>query len=77
MLRFKAEAAPADAVLKEQLGVFHYDKDGAVIVEAPQGERDLARILDRLADMPLEGITLQQPSLDDVFLHHTGRNLRE
>ena len=77
VLRFKAEAAPADAVLKERLGVFHYDKDGAVIVEAPQGERDLARILDRLADMPLEGITLQQPSLDDVFLHHTGRNLRE
>lgn len=77
VLRFKAEAAPSEAILKERLGVFHYDKDGAVIVEAPQGERDLARILDRLADMPLEGITLQQPSLDDVFLHHTGRNLRE
>lgn len=41
------------------------------------GEQDLAKVLEALAGTPIERITLQKPSLDDVFLHHTGRNLRE
>lgn len=57
--------------------IFHREADGTLVVSAPHGEQDLAKVLEALAGTPIEGITLQKPSLDDVFLHHTGRNLRE
>jgi ABC-2 type transport system ATP-binding protein len=31
----------------------------------------------RTFNQPLEAITLRRPTLDDVFLHHTGREIRE
>ncbi|MEU4237873.1 ATP-binding cassette domain-containing protein [Actinoplanes sp. NPDC026619] len=47
-----------------------YVEDGAVAI--PQ----ILRALDA-ADVPLAGIELHRPSLDDVFLTKTGRSLRE
>ena len=76
-LRLKTEGAVSEDALQEKVGTFRREEDGTLLIEAPYGERDLAKVLDALADVPIEGITLQKPSLDDVFLHHTGRNLRE
>ncbi len=76
-LRLKAGSAHSDAALQKLLGDFHREADGTLVVSAPHGEQDLAKVLEALAGTPIERITLQKPSLDDVFLHHTGRNLRE
>lgn len=76
-LRLKAGNAHSDAALQKLLGDFHREADGTLVVSAPHGEQDLAKVLETLAGTPIERITLQKPSLDDVFLHHTGRNLRE
>lgn len=76
-LRLKAGSAHSDAALQKLLGDFHREADGTLVVSAPHGEQDLAKVLETLAGTPIERITLQKPSLDDVFLHHTGRNLRE
>ncbi|MCW4028594.1 MAG: ATP-binding cassette domain-containing protein [Candidatus Bathyarchaeota archaeon] len=37
---------------------------------------ELLRLLDS-EDLPVQGVTLSRPSLDDVFLKYTGRSLRE
>ena len=36
----------------------------------------LLRLLDQ-SGMPIRTVTMSRPTLDDVFLHHTGRSLRE
>ena len=49
------------------------------IVVATQGERDPAGCLKQLLALPIyiRNVTLKQPSLNDVFLQLTGRELRE
>ena len=78
------EVTPSDAgeggrlaELLAQFGELRRDGDGAVTVQLPGGESELAeivRILDR-ADLHVETLQLHQPSLDDVFLAQTGRKL--
>ena len=63
--------------LAEKLADFSYT-NGEIIIPAPQGEKDLAAVLDQLKDtVAFERIALYQPSLDDVFLAYTGKNLRD
>lgn len=51
---------------------------GEIVLEAPKGEADLARILELLAGtMELAGVELCRPTLDDAFLALTGRSLRD
>ncbi len=49
------------------------------LVVAAVGERDPAECLKQLLALPvqLENVTLKRPSLNDVFLQLTGRELRE
>ena len=49
------------------------------LVVATQGERDPAECLKQLLALPIRirNVTLKQPSLNDVFLQLTGRELRE
>ena len=66
-----------EAQLWNRIGDFTWDH-GAIVIPAPRGEQDLAAVLGRLRDvMDLESVSLCKPSLDDVFLHYTGKNLRE
>lgn len=70
------EAVPED-LIKEKIGDFSYDAK-TIIVHAPRGERDLAEVLDKLKDViEFENISLHKPTLDDVFLAHTGKILRD
>jgi len=49
------------------------------LVVAALDERDPADCLRELLALPVraENVTLKRPSLNDVFLHLTGRDLRE
>ena len=78
------EVAPADAgdadTLAELLSRFGAPKrgaHGAVTVQLPGGETELAEIVRLLDqnDVRVETLQLHQPSLDDVFLAKTGRKL--
>lgn len=63
--------------LRERLGEFSFD-GGAVVVEAPRGEADLARVLGKIEGaIDLAGVELHRPTLDDAFLALTGRSLRD
>ena len=66
-----------EAVLRERLGVFSFDGE-AIVVDAPGGETDLARILGLVEGaVEIAGIELRRPTLDDAFLALTGRSLRD
>ncbi len=54
------------------------DGDG-LRIEIGEVTTGLAAIFDRLRrrGVDVEGVSLQEPSLDDVFLHETGRSLRD
>ena len=66
-----------EAVLRERLGVFSFDGE-AIVVDAPGGEVDLARILGLVEGaVEIAGIELRRPTLDDAFLALTGRSLRD
>lgn len=47
-----------------------------VIVFTPDGESQVARLID-IAAMPVRNVHVHRPTLDDVFLHFTGRQIRE
>jgi ABC-2 type transport system ATP-binding protein len=78
------EVTPSDAGEGDRLaellsgfGELRRNGNGAVTVQLPGGESELAevvRILDR-GDLHVETLQLHQPSLDDVFLAKTGRKL--
>ena len=44
-----------------------------------QGERAIPEILNATAaaKLEIESVSLRKPTLDDVFLYHTGRAIRE
>ncbi len=66
-----------ETVLRERLGVFSFDGE-AIVVDAPGGETDLARILGLVEGaVEIAGIELRRPTLDDAFLALTGRSLRD
>ena len=68
---------PDTDLLDSILGHYRMD-DGVIVVDAPQGEADLSRILNRVDGvLELSGVELHRPTLDDVFLALTGRTLRD
>lgn len=66
-----------ETALRGRLGAFSFDGE-AIVVDAPKGEADLARILG-LAEglVEIAGVELRRPTLDDAFLALTGRSLRD
>lgn len=66
-----------EAVLRGRLGAFSFDGE-AIVVDAPGGEADLARILGLVEGVvEIAGVELRRPTLDDAFLALTGRSLRD
>lgn len=67
----------SEDLVREKIGDFTY-YNGEIVIDAPRGERDLAAVLGVLKDfIDFESISLLKPSLDDVFLHYTGKTLRD
>ena len=48
-------------------------------ITATSGERAIPQVLNAASkeDFPIESVNLRKPTLDDVFLYHTGRAIRE
>ena len=66
-----------ETALRERLGSFSFDGE-AIVVDAPCGEADLARILGLVEGaVEIAGVELHRPTLDDAFLALTGRSLRD
>lgn len=55
------------------------NEDGGYRAVVTNGEAAVPRIFEALSEHPVRigAISLKRPSLDDVFLHYTGRELRE
>lgn len=53
--------------------------DGEAMISLKQAEAHLSTIVTRLVErkIPIESIAIRKPTLEDVFLHFTGRTIRE
>ena len=68
---------PDESALRERLGGLAFDGE-TIVVDAPGGEADLARILGLVEGaIEIAGVELRRPTLDDAFLALTGRSLRD
>ncbi len=61
----------AAAALRERFGLEPTAERGGLIVRAEAGAALVPRICAEL-DVPVREVTVSRPSLDEVFLHHTG-----
>ncbi len=66
------DALAAD--MRGRLGVTPMRVNGSVRIESPRAHELLARIVEQYGDR-IESITLAKPTLEDVFLDHTGHRL--
>ncbi len=54
-------------------------KYGEIFITVRNGERQIPHVLSHAsnAGVPVRSVSLRKPTLDDVFLHHTGRAIRD
>jgi ABC-2 type transport system ATP-binding protein len=62
--------------LRDDLGLDPAVHEGAITVAVPDGARFVPRLFDRLP-VGIRSVTVTRPSLDDVFLAHTGTTIRD
>jgi ABC-2 type transport system ATP-binding protein len=74
-LRTGDDTAAAET-LRTRFGVDATTGPYGVRVEAPDGARLVPRLCAGL-DVPVYAVTVTRPTLDDVFLHHTGHHIRD
>lgn len=70
------EAGPVAQELRERYGVAPLVADGTVSFQVPSGEAFLPAFV-RGFGRPLDAIGVRRPTLDDVFLQLTGREIRD
>jgi ABC-2 type transport system ATP-binding protein len=68
------EAAIAE--LEQHFGIEAKVSEGAVTFGVPGGEEFVPRLFAEL-DVPIKGVSVSRPSLDDVFMSHTGTTIRD
>jgi ABC-2 type transport system ATP-binding protein len=68
------EAAIAE--LEQHFGIEAKVAEGAVTFGVPGGEEFVPRLFAEL-DVPIKGVSVSRPSLDDVFMSHTGTTIRD
>jgi len=68
-------------VLRNTKGILNVKRSskGLIVVIDEEGSRFLPKIIDLLNrnGIGILSVSLKKPSLDDVFLHYTGRNIRD
>ena len=71
----------AQAVLEggPNVGAIHEKGGGLLVMVTDDGTRVLPHMLDalRAENVAVTGINMKKPSMDDVFIHHTGGRLRD
>jgi ABC-2 type transport system ATP-binding protein len=66
----------AIAALEEHFGIEAVVAEGAVTFGVPAGEEFVPRLFAELG-VPIKGVSVSRPSLDDVFMSHTGTTIRD
>jgi ABC-2 type transport system ATP-binding protein len=66
----------AIAELHERFGIEATVAEGQVTFGVPNGERFVPELFAEL-DVPIRGVTVSRPSLDDVFMSYTGTTIRD
>ncbi|HTY98076.1 MAG TPA: ATP-binding cassette domain-containing protein [Solirubrobacteraceae bacterium] len=77
--RVQIEAEDSDAVIAALRDRFEIDAvmaEGKVTFGVTDGERFLPRLFAELGQ-PIRGVSVARPSLDDVFMAHTGTTIRD
>ena len=69
----------AERMLREHVSEVHIDPGARQLTAPANGLKDMTRIAGVFADSPIEldDLGLKRPSLDDVFLHLTGRRAED
>jgi ABC-2 type transport system ATP-binding protein len=68
--------AAAIAALKERFGIDAMMAEGAVTFGVPGGEQFVPRLFAELG-VPIQGVSVHRPTLDDVFMSYTGTTIRD
>jgi ABC-2 type transport system ATP-binding protein len=68
--------AAAITALRDRFGVEAGVHEGAVSIAVADGAGFVPRLFAELG-IPIKSVTVSRPSLDDVFLAHTGRTIRD
>ena len=71
-----ADTAAATAEIHDRYGLEATTRDGTVSFSVAHGEEFLPEFV-RSFSQPMQSIDLRRPTLDDVFLHLTGREIRD
>ena len=71
-----ADDARAIAALDERFGLAATVSKGAVSFAVAEGEEFVPRLFAEL-DVPIKAVSLSRPTLDDVFMSHTGSTIRD
>ncbi|MDN5852412.1 MAG: ATP-binding cassette domain-containing protein [Actinomycetia bacterium] len=66
----------AIAALHQRFGLDAAVHEGVVTMAVPDGASFVPRLFNELA-VPIRSVTVTRPSLDDVFLEHTGTTIRD
>ena len=66
----------AVAALAEQFGIEAQTAEGAVTFYVPSGEEFVPRLFAELG-VPIVSVSVSRPTLDDVFMAHTGSTIRD
>jgi ABC-2 type transport system ATP-binding protein len=66
----------AIAALRERFGLEATIAEGSVTVAVAEGEAFVPRVFAELG-VPIKGVSVARPSLDDVFMSYTGTTIRD
>jgi ABC-2 type transport system ATP-binding protein len=75
MIHTDDDAAAIEA-LRERFGIEARIAEGAVTFGVPGGEQFVPRLFAEL-DVPIQGVSVSRPTLDDVFMSFTGTTIRD
>jgi len=70
------DAEEAAAAIKRQFGIEASTVGGALVLNVPDGERFVPRLLADLG-VAVRSVSVTRPTLDDVFMTYTGRTIRD
>jgi ABC-2 type transport system ATP-binding protein len=68
--------AAAIAALRQTFGIEAVVSEGAVSFAVPGGEEFVPRLFADLG-VPIRSVSVRRPTLDDVFMSHTGKTIRD
>jgi ABC-2 type transport system ATP-binding protein len=74
-----SQSQAAAAVIKEHFGLEVTVTDRGVEISVQEADREVPRLLSLLSgsQIPVESLRIHRPTLEDVFIHLTGRKIRE